>query len=81
LACGTPVVTYRTGGSPESITDETGVLVDKGNVEALAEAIIKMRSGATNITREACRKHAVENHNQLTRFREYIELYESLLAK
>lgn len=81
LACGTPVITYRTGGSPESITDETGVVVDKGNVEALAEAIIKMRSGTTNITREACRKHAVENHNQLTRFREYIELYESLLAK
>lgn len=81
LACGTPVVTYRTGGSPESITDETGVVVDKGDIKALADTITNMRSGATNITREACRKHAVENHNQLTRFREYIELYESLLAK
>ena len=29
LACGTPVVTYRTGGSPEALTPETGIVVER----------------------------------------------------
>ena len=33
LACGTPVVTYNTGGSPEAIDKETGIVVEKGNVD------------------------------------------------
>lgn len=36
-ACGTPVITYSTGGSPESVT-ENGVVL-KGNVEMLKERI------------------------------------------
>ena len=37
-ACGTPVITYQTGGSPESAILCAGV-VEKGNVDAMAEAI------------------------------------------
>ena len=32
LACGTPVVTYRTGGSPEAIDEHTGIVVAKGDI-------------------------------------------------
>jgi glycosyltransferase involved in cell wall biosynthesis len=40
LACGTPVVASRVGGVPELITsDEMGVLVEPGDVEALARAV------------------------------------------
>ena len=39
IACGTPVITYRTGGSPEIIDGKTGVVVDKGNYKAMAEVI------------------------------------------
>lgn len=28
IACGTPVVTYRTGGSPETINEESGIVVE-----------------------------------------------------
>lgn len=41
LACGTPVITYRTGGSPESLTDKCGAVVDKSNVEAVASLLSK----------------------------------------
>lgn len=37
-ACGTPVVTYATGGSPESAFLCAGV-VEKGNIPAMADAI------------------------------------------
>lgn len=39
LSCGTPVVTFRTGGSPESVDEDCGIVVEKGNVEELKKAI------------------------------------------
>ncbi len=39
LACGTPIVTYKTGGSPEAVQKENGIVVDKGNIEKAFEAI------------------------------------------
>lgn len=33
LACGTPVVTYDSGGSPESINEECGYVINPGNIE------------------------------------------------
>lgn len=44
IACGTPVVSYRTGGSGESAT-KYGMVVNKGDVNALKEAIIKVSKG------------------------------------
>ena len=43
LACGTPVITYQTGGSVEAVEESgAGAIVERGNVDALAEAIIVM---------------------------------------
>jgi len=39
IACGTPVITYDTGGSPETIDESCGVVVEKGNVQELAKKI------------------------------------------
>lgn len=42
IACGTPVLTFRTGGSPESITEKTGSVVDCDDVDALEREIIRI---------------------------------------
>jgi len=39
MAAGLPVVATRTGGNPELVTSETGVLVPPGDVSALAAAV------------------------------------------
>ena len=39
LACGTPVITYNTGGSPEAIDAKTGKIIKKGDVQGLWHAI------------------------------------------
>jgi glycosyltransferase involved in cell wall biosynthesis len=39
---GVPVVTTRSGGIPDGVGPESGVLVDEGDVAALAEAIAKL---------------------------------------
>ena len=78
IACGTPVVTYRTGGSPESITPRTGWVVEQGDVEGLAEALHAIRKqGKTHYT-EACRSYALAHFRAQDRFNDYIQLYESL---
>ena len=76
LACGTPVITYNTGGSPEAIDEKTGVVVEQGDVEALANAIIKMKCHPFSST--DCRKRAEEFFDKDKCFEEYIRLYEKL---
>ena len=62
LACGTPVVTFRTGGSPESITPETGIVVEKGDFEQLVDAIETVRKK----TRLTTLPHAVNALSSFT---------------
>ena len=51
-ACGTPVVTYKTGGSPEGVSEETGRVVESNTVEELYETILQYRK--TDETAEKC---------------------------
>lgn len=81
LACGTPVITYRTGGSPEAITPATGIVVSQGDIRSLAEAIGQIRNTPNRFSREECRRHAVANFNKDTCYRRYTDLYSRLLQK
>ena len=77
MACGTPVITYRTGGSPEAVDEKTGIVVEQGDIAALADAIRRMKEHP--LSSEACRKRAEEHFDKDKCFEKYIELYESLL--
>ena len=81
LACGTPVITYRTGGSPEILSEETGIVVEKGNLVELKSAIETIKNNTKKHYSAACRKRAVEKYNKNDRFEEYIELYNELIYK
>lgn len=77
LACGTPVITYRTGGSPEAVDSKTGMVIEQGNLNALANAIMWMRENP--LSSEDCRKRAEELFDKDKCFEKYVELYEELL--
>lgn len=81
LACGTPVITYRTGGSPEAIDENTGIVVEKGDVESLAKGIIEILNNPMKYSRNACRRRAETHFDKNTQFSKYIDLYEELLRK
>lgn len=81
LACGTPVITYRTGGSPEAIDENTGIIVEKGDVQGLKNAIETIAISTDKYTVEQCRQRAERFFGREDRFREYISLYEELLKK
>ena len=78
LACGTPVMTYRTGGSPEILDNHTGAVINPGDINMAASVIIRMKNGKINLSSEACRKRAENLFNKLNKYKEYIDLYENL---
>ena len=73
LACGTPVITFNTGGSPECIDDTCGIVVDKNNIDAMEQAI-KTICENQMFTRESCIERA-KAFDEKKKIEEYIELY------
>lgn len=78
IACGTPVVTYRTGGSVECITSETGFVVEQGDVEGMVNCLRTIRSNGKDSYRDACRLYAIRHFERKACFHEYLDLYESI---
>lgn len=81
MACGTPVITYRTGGSPEAVTKDTGFVVEQGDVRALADAIMTVRSNGKEQYSEACRRRAEQYFDKDKCYQQYIDLYNALIKE
>ena len=39
ISCGTPVITYRVGGSPESVDDTSGIVLERRDVKGIIEGV------------------------------------------
>lgn len=74
IACGTPVLTFKTGGSHEMVGERTGAVVPKDDVEALLKEICRINAGRLNRVEEECLKQA-KSFDMRDRFLEYINLY------
>ncbi|MBQ8581442.1 MAG: glycosyltransferase [Alistipes sp.] len=81
ISCGTPVVTYRTGGSIESITPDTGSIVEQGDVEGLLRAARDIKQRGKSYFTERCRDYALAHFKKEDRYQDYLELYEKLLTE
>lgn len=79
MACGTPVITYKTGGSPESVSAETGIVVEKGDLKGLLSAIKEIKEKKKSYYSKACRLSAEQYFNKDDRYQDYINLYNNLL--
>ena len=77
LACGTPVLTYKTGGSPEAIDKQTGVVVEQGDLMQVVSALYSMKRKP--LSSDLCRKRAEKYFDKNKFFEEYINLYDSLI--
>ena len=81
IACGTPVITYRTGGSPESVTEKTGFVVEQGDIEGMAKIINDIIGNNSYLYKLNCREYALAHFDKGRCFRNYIDLYESLATR
>ena len=78
LACGTPVVTFDTGGSSETLDSETGIVVPTNSVKEMIDAIDFVCNN-DQYTSNGCRKRS-ENFNMYDRFSDDVKIYTSVLA-
>lgn len=79
LACGTPVITYQTGGSPESLTEQCGKVVAYKDYTALKDAILEMKDAKKTMTR-VCIERA-QRYGRDDAYQKYLELYKTVLEK
>ena len=79
LACGTGIVTFATGGSPESPDERCGIVVPKGDVDAM-EAAIRRVCQDKPFSKQDCLKRAELFDGQRC-IEEYLELYERVTRK
>ncbi len=75
IACGTPVLTFRTGGSSEIMDETCGAVVDCNDIDALESEIIRIAEEKP-FTLEKCLRRA-KQFDQNERFMEYIDLYQN----
>ncbi|HPW53282.1 MAG TPA: glycosyltransferase [Erysipelotrichaceae bacterium] len=78
LACGTPVLTYNTGGSPDIIDETCGRTVPRGDLPAAVEEIKRMIENP--LKSEACIRRS-KNFDRKLMGDKYVELYRELLEK
>lgn len=80
IACGTPVVTFDTGGSPEMLDDKTGIVVEANDIEATKKAIKDICEKKRCNDEEYIVAYS-KNFDMKKRFAEYIELYANVLEE
>lgn len=79
LACGTPVITFRTGGSPECLSETCGCVVERDDIETLEEEI-KRICQYKPYSKQDCRNAALLFDKNKC-FGQYCDLYEELYEK
>lgn len=73
LACGTPVLTFNTGGSPEIIDETCGMVVEKDDINSMYDEIINICKNDVFAKEMCLRKSRMFDKNE--KYRNYIELY------
>ena len=73
LACGTPVLTFDTGGSGEIIDDSCGLAVKKNDTASFIREIVRITQEKP-YDAESCLKRA-ESFDMREKFRDYVDLY------
>lgn len=81
LACGTPVITFNSGGSKESIDKNCGFVVTKDSLKQTFVSIRMIKAKGKEHFSKKCRKRSIELYNKEDRFNECIYLYEKINSK
>ncbi len=76
IACGTPVITFRTGGSPEILTEKIGMVVDCDDIDALQNGIENVCNRNLFSKADCCEYKQHFNINHM--IQEYVNIMDSI---
>lgn len=71
IACGTPVFTYKSGGSPECLDNSCGYIIEKNNVDQLEKTIVECEAKFDRLNIQ----NYAQKYNKEMKYNEYVELY------
>lgn len=72
IACGTSVITYRTGGSPETVNETNGWVVEKGDLKAVCKIINEGSKKTGRLDTKFQKETMIES---------YLQLYQNVLQQ
>jgi glycosyltransferase involved in cell wall biosynthesis len=75
IACGTPVITFDTGGCSEIIDETTGVVVKDKTVQGIISSIQMVRKVSKDYYTQNCIEKARTHFNKAVKYEQYIDLY------
>lgn len=78
LACGTPVITYKSGGAAESIVEGCGLVINSGEYADLKDGILGFDLMRKNSIEDLCINQA-KNYDSKKIYKKYIEVYKEMI--
>lgn len=75
LACGTPIITFNTGGSAEAVDSKSGIIVESKTCSSLIKAVKNIKE--KNFSSENCINRA-KAFSKADRYQEYIQIYRTM---
>lgn len=78
IACGTPVITFNTGGCPECVNENEGIIVESNTVEELVSAIESVRNGSKAFELQPITQSSYFSIHRMNN--EYVRLYDQLVS-
>lgn len=79
-ACGSPVVTYATGGCAEAVSPKSGIVVRMGDISGLLTAITEIKRRGKNFYSSSARENILAHYRKENKCNEYLSLYKDLLS-
>lgn len=80
MALGRPVIATRCGGPENVVTPETGLLVDKGDVEGLAEAMKTIATAPGRFDSKVVRASCAARYSAASVMRRWTDIYAAILS-
>lgn len=80
MSCGTPVVVYDSSASPELVSNETGIVVPRQNIQSVLKALRDVKFEGKHSYSSNCRSHVIDKFNSQDRHLDYYNLYLSLIS-
>ena len=72
IACGTPVITFNTGGSSESVLVGSGFVVKQEDIFSIINIIERILKGNSDLKKTHIK---AKSFDKISKYKEYIELY------
>lgn len=81
MACGTPSIVYNATASPELVNDQSGFVVEPGDIRGVKESIGIIMKKGKHYYEDYCRSRTHDLFEAKGRYQDYVNTYNQLISK